>query len=192
MDEAERLMSESDDNATSQPASAPHHRNNATLLGEVAWIMLHVNKRRGLYLWDFARLVTPAIGLRQFRLYYDRTVPIAYVSWAFLSAETEARFLADATALRPEDWASGERAYIVDFVAQQGAIAKIAPLLRRDPLLRAHRIKAVRRRSGQPRVIELGSGERGRRPISVGTAASGDTPAAAMSSAPQAEVTLAP
>jgi hemolysin-activating ACP:hemolysin acyltransferase len=184
-------MSELDDNATSQPTSAPHHRNNTTLLGEVAWIMLRIDERRGLYLWDFARLVMPAIGLRQFRLYYDRTVPIAYVSWAFLSAEAETRFLADATTLRPEDWASGDRAYIVDFVAQQGAIAKIAPLLRRDPLLRVHRISAVRRRNGQPRVIGLVSGETGRPPISVRTHASGDTPAAAMSSTPQVKVTLA-
>jgi hemolysin-activating ACP:hemolysin acyltransferase len=165
----------SDESTNPQPAPGPRQVSNTTLLGEIAWLMLRVDARRGWHIWDFARLVMPAIGRQQFRLYYDGTVPIAYASWAFLSAEAETRFLADAKGLRPEDWASGDRAYIVDFIAQRGAVAKIAPLLRRDPLLQSYRIRAFKRRNGQPKLIELKPGARGRPRVSVRPQASADT-----------------
>jgi hemolysin-activating ACP:hemolysin acyltransferase len=168
-------LADPDQSTDPQAPAAPRPVSNTTLLGEIAWLMLRVDERRGWHIWDFARLVMPAIGLQQFRLYYDGTVPIAYASWAFLSAEAETRFLADANGLRPEDWASGDRAYFVDFVAQKGAVAKVAPLLRRDPLLRAHRIRAFKRRNGQLKLIEVTPGARRRPRISVGPAASADT-----------------
>jgi cytolysin-activating lysine-acyltransferase len=155
------------DRADHTAGSIAEYRSNATLLGETAWLMLRANARREWHIWDFARFVMPAIGRQQFRLYYNATVPIAYVSWAFLSPESEGRFIADPKALRPEDWASGDRAYIVDLVAPQGALAKIASLLRRDPLLRAHRISAFKRRNGQLKMIELSPGLRGRPRITV-------------------------
>jgi hemolysin-activating ACP:hemolysin acyltransferase len=164
------MVSSPDKSGDKAAGVAAERRSNTSLLGETAWLMLRIEERRRWHVWDFARLVMPAIGQQQFRLYYHAGVPIAYVSWAFLSADAETRFIADPTSLRPEDWRSGDRAYIVDFVAPVGTLAKIGPLLRRDPLLRAQRIRAVRRRNGAPTVIEISPGRHGlpritRRPV---------------------------
>ena len=143
---------------TTAQAGAPpglEQRGNAMLLGEIALLMISIEQRRQWRLWDFARLVMPAIGRQQFRLYYRDRLPIAYASWAFLSADAETRFLADPMALRPEHWASGERAYIVDVVALPGALAGIGSLLRQDPLLETHRVRGIRTRNGALKLIEV-------------------------------------
>jgi len=143
--------------------SAVSTRSNSTLLGDVAWLMMESDWHRGRRVDDFARLVMPPIGLRQFRLFHDGDVPIAYASWAFLSTEAEGRFLADPLSLEPADWASGGTAYLVDFLAPNNALRKVLPYMRADPLLRRGPVRGLRTRNGIRMLIEIaatGSGTR--------------------------------
>ncbi len=96
--------------------------------------MMESDWHRGRQVADFARLVMPPVGRQQYRLYRVADVPIAFFSWALLSGEAESRFLADPLSLEPEDWVSGEAIYLVDFIAPKGALRKIVPHLRIDPL----------------------------------------------------------
>lgn len=140
---------------------------NAAILGDIAWLMLGLEGRRGWRVGEFSRMVMPAIARRQFRLYYDGTIPIAYVSWALLSAEAEARFIADPFSLRPEDWTSGESACIVDFVAIPGTLWKIARFIRRDPLISQRPVTAIRTRRGLRKVTRVASRRDGRARVTI-------------------------
>lgn len=141
--------------ATVPPSPDVAWRNNAALLGDIAWLMLRLQSRRDLPIRDFARLVMPPLARRQFRLFYDRDVPVAYVSWARLSADAETRFIADPFALEPADWASGETVYIVDFVAAKGAMRKIMRALRRDPLISERPITGIRMRGDRCKTVRI-------------------------------------
>jgi cytolysin-activating lysine-acyltransferase len=69
---------------------------------------------------DLEWLVMPPIMLRQFRIFYHEGKPAAAVLYAFVSDEVERRIEAGAPSMRPNDWKSGERAWIVQVIAPFG------------------------------------------------------------------------
>src|SRR5690349_7989561 len=101
------------DDTIERPQALPEAtlQSSSAILGKVAWLMMESAWHRGRRVEDFARLVMPAINFRQFRLYHDGDVPIAFMSWTRLSAEAEQRYLEDPFALEPADWTSGEITY---------------------------------------------------------------------------------
>jgi cytolysin-activating lysine-acyltransferase len=80
---------------------------------------------RHVFAGDFEWLVIPALANRQFRLFRRDNVPLAYVSWAFLSEETEERFKRGEVKLAPKEWTAGDRVWIVDLVTPYGAELQI-------------------------------------------------------------------
>lgn len=54
--------------------------------------------------------------------------PIGVVLWALVDAEVEARLAAGGARLRPQDWRSGDRLWVVEVIAAAGAAAPGAPL----------------------------------------------------------------
>lgn len=94
--------------------------NRAELLGDIAWLMTQSAAHKHLFISDIEWLVMPPILTRQFRLVRQGAQPVAYVSWAMLNAKLEARFVEGNTRLRPSDWKSGDRAWIVDIVSPFG------------------------------------------------------------------------
>lgn len=48
--------------------------------------------------------------------------PISFVSWAFLDEAAEKRLFDNGGKLRPEDWNSGDRLWIIDIVAPFGGV----------------------------------------------------------------------
>ncbi|MBI4967808.1 MAG: toxin-activating lysine-acyltransferase [Rhodospirillales bacterium] len=94
--------------------------NRSELLGDIAWLMTQSVAHKHLFISDIEWLVMPPILTRQFRLVRQGAQPVAYVSWAMLNAKLEARFVAGNTRLRPADWKSGDRAWIVDIVSPFG------------------------------------------------------------------------
>jgi hemolysin-activating ACP:hemolysin acyltransferase len=159
--EAEALSLTDDQAAAPARVIDTGPRRNAALLGEIACLMLRFPDRRQ---WPIARLclmLAPAIASRQFRCYSDEAgAPIGFLSWALLSAEAERRYIREAT-LRPEDWTSGDAAYLVDYVALPGATRMIVRHLRRQPPF-AGPFRAVRTRNGENRLIEISLGHGGR------------------------------
>ena len=45
---------------------------------------------------------------------------VGYLSWAFLSADAESRYIADSNCLELTDWNSGDRVWLIDVVAPFG------------------------------------------------------------------------
>jgi cytolysin-activating lysine-acyltransferase len=80
----------------------------ASILGEITWLMSQSGKHKAFMIGDLEWLVMPAVLLRQFRLYYEKDIPVGVVLFARVNAETAARLDAGAPTLRPADWQSGQ------------------------------------------------------------------------------------
>ena len=73
------------------------------------------------------RVMTPVL-LGQFRLFYDQQKPIGVVFWGFVmpeacfqhDAEVEARLAQGVSRLKPQDWKSGDRLWVVEVISPFG------------------------------------------------------------------------
>jgi cytolysin-activating lysine-acyltransferase len=63
--------------------------------------------------------MTPVL-LQQFRMFYDKDKPIGVAFWATVNAEVEERLAAGTSRLRPQDWKSGDRLWVVEVIAPFG------------------------------------------------------------------------
>ncbi|MEO5375842.1 MAG: toxin-activating lysine-acyltransferase, partial [Alphaproteobacteria bacterium] len=118
----------------------------ASLLGDVAWLMVRSPAHRHLFLADLEWLVLPALTARQFRLFVNGATPYAYASWAFLDEEAESRLLSGQPRLRPGDWNSGDRAWLIDLVAPFGGADGLARSIKTQAF-RERPLKALRPRA---------------------------------------------
>lgn len=116
------------------PALGAPGYNEAAVFGSVTWLWMHVADHQDLPLKALTLLLLPPLKNRQYMLASapdgngDDIRPVAYVAWANLSAEAESRYLANpAVGLRPEDWASGDRMWLIDWFTPFGH----APAFRR-------------------------------------------------------------
>ena len=92
-----------------------------TAMGHVVWLMAHSPLHAGWRLREIARLVYPAIRRGQLLVYYDdQGLPLAFVTWAFLTRDAEAGFEDGSRRLLPNDWDAGDRFWLIDFVAPFG------------------------------------------------------------------------
>lgn len=90
-------------------------------LGPVLLLYLQSAHRRLHFISDLEWLLLPPLVSGQCKLYMKEEYPISFVSWAFLSEEAEARLLLAGGRLRPEEWKSGDRLWLIDIVAPFGA-----------------------------------------------------------------------
>jgi cytolysin-activating lysine-acyltransferase len=78
-------------------------------------------------------LLLPAIKHRQFILATENEKPVFYLAWANLSEAAEERYLAQHPVdMRSEDWNSGDRMWILDWVAPFGHSRVMSRLLERQ------------------------------------------------------------
>ncbi len=138
-------------------------RSSVGVLGDVAWLMMESAWHKGRQVSDFARLVMPPLKHRQFRLFHEGNVPIAFISWALLSPTAEIKYFTDPHSLDPEDWKSGNAIYIADFVASPNAMRKIAPYLRHDPLMSMGPIRGIKTRNSRRLLVEVFANAAGQR-----------------------------
>ena len=104
-----------------------HARTLSAVLGEIVWLMSQSPVHKQFFISDLEWLVmTPAL-LQQFRLYYQNAAPaeggkrpIGAVLWGFVSPEVEAQLASGTTRLRPQDWKSGDRLWVVEVIAPFG------------------------------------------------------------------------
>ncbi len=118
---------------------------NMTMLGEVVWLMAHSSLHRGWPVDSIMQWIIPALLHKQYRLYHKRGRPVAYVAWASLSKEVEEAYVLNPRSLQPKDWVSGERRWVIDWIAPFGDSAAVIRDLRegmfRDEVGRALRVK---------------------------------------------------
>lgn len=119
-----------------QAVSRPAQPTAEHVLGEVAWLMSQSKAHQGFQLADLSWFAIPPIRLGQFRLFVgapddgagkpapgQAELPMGVALWAMMSKEVERKFMAAVeagsgpVALKPADWDSGNRLWMVDLIA---------------------------------------------------------------------------
>jgi cytolysin-activating lysine-acyltransferase len=90
------------------------------VLGEIVWLMSQSALHKQFFISDLEWLVMTPVLLQQFRLFYDETKPIGVAFWGTVDGEVEERLKAGTTRLRPQDWKSGDRLWVVEVIAPFG------------------------------------------------------------------------
>lgn len=87
------------------------------VFGQAVSLFMQSPQHRHLLLSDLEWRVIPPIALQQYRLVQHRGTPAGFISWALVDEATEKRLQQPDFRLRPQDWTSGKRVWIVDIVA---------------------------------------------------------------------------
>lgn len=118
------------------PALGFPNYSEAEVIGAVTWLWMHSNRHRELPLMALSQALVPPVKAQQFILMQGphengSLVPLAYIAWANLSHDAEDRYLAaGATAfLRRDDWSSGDRSWITDWVCPFGHTARFGSIV---------------------------------------------------------------
>ena len=91
-------------------------------MGPVIMLYLQSSHRRYQFIGDLEWLLLPPLVTGQCKLYMKKEYPISFISWAFLDEAAEKRLFANGGKLRPEDWKSGDRLWLMDVVAPFGGV----------------------------------------------------------------------
>ena len=92
------------------------------MLGELTWLLSQSQTHKHFTLGDLEWLVMPVILLEQFRVFHGPQSPVGFALWASFSEDAETRFKEQIEAgrgarLRPDDWKSGDRLWLIELVA---------------------------------------------------------------------------
>ncbi|PZP84677.1 MAG: hypothetical protein DI582_08115 [Azospirillum brasilense] len=102
------------------------------LIGEIMSLMLASKSHRQYQVRDISDVLFPAINLGQYTIYRDQNrQPIALVTWGRLSAKVEKEYLAVNHVLSEKELASGDRLYIMEFIAPYGHTKQVEGHLRK-------------------------------------------------------------
>lgn len=105
----------------------------AEALGGAVWLWMHSASHRAMPLHTLSSLLLPAIKQRQFLLASAVGRPVFYLSWAHLSKDAEQRYLQRHPTQMPiEDWNSGNRMWLLDWVAPFGHTRAMSRILKRQ------------------------------------------------------------
>lgn len=117
------------------PHAAPDRPTVSHMLGELTWLLTQSPTHRHFALADLEWMIMPPLILEQYRVFrgdkdapFDPNqtpeqakagpqTPLGYATWALLSEEAEAKLLSGQTRLRPDEWRSGDRLWLIDLVA---------------------------------------------------------------------------
>lgn len=109
-----------ENNPFGHPLPEGHAKTLSSVLGEVTWLMSQSPLHKRFFIEDLEWFVmTPAL-LQQFRLFYAQDRPLGVVLWATVSPEVEQMLKGGTTKLRPQDWKSGDQAWVVEVIAPFG------------------------------------------------------------------------
>ena len=102
----------------------------AEVFGAAVWPWTQSESHRDAPLHTLKALLLPAIKTQQFVLVEKGGKPVFYLSWANMNAEAERRYMSSPPIFMPEaDWNSGDRMWILDWVAPFGHTKIMKPLV---------------------------------------------------------------
>jgi cytolysin-activating lysine-acyltransferase len=103
----------------------------AEVFGAAVWLWMQSDAHRDIPLQVLNSVLMPAIGYRQFILGSIEGWPVFYLSWAMFDEDAEHRYLhSHPSSLAESDWHSGDRMWIVDWIAPFGHTQQVTRLLR--------------------------------------------------------------
>ena len=127
------------DGAASGAASAAASGTGPNPLASAIALMTASPRHRYLFIGDLEWAVMPPIALKQFRIFAKDGRPLAYACWAFVSDEVEARLKGGQIKLKPAEWKSGDRCWLIDLVAPMGGAPAFVKLLQ-ETVLKDHKV----------------------------------------------------
>jgi len=102
----------------------------AEVLGASVWLWMHSQKHRDTPLSALPAVLLPAIKAQQYVLVSRNDQPVFFMSWAWFDEDAEHRYLTQHDLLRQEaDWCSGDRMWVMDFVAPFGDTPAMSELV---------------------------------------------------------------
>ena len=141
------------------PACNHPAASDAESFGLATWLWMHAPKHNVRPLYALDQALMPAIELGQYVIVIETNHetgavrPVGYLSWANLTPEAEARYVQNPIqGLGRGDWNSGERMWLVDFVAPFGHAARVHATWR--PLLATSSARFMYHRSHE-RGVEI-------------------------------------
>lgn len=118
------------------PALGMPGRSESEVLGAVTWLWMHSATHRELPLMALSQTLLAPMKAQQYILASAPDGeggfrPVAFLAWANFSAEAESLYMRGASSalLRSEDWSSGERMWITDWVTPFGHAAEFRRLV---------------------------------------------------------------
>jgi len=105
---------------------------NSAVLGEVTWLMAQSELHKEWPIASVMQWVLPALLYNQYRLYRQGDKPVGYVSWARFSPKVETGYARDPSSLQPKDWQSGDRLWLIDWIAPEGGTFAISKDLKNN------------------------------------------------------------
>jgi cytolysin-activating lysine-acyltransferase len=136
--------------------------NGAEVFGTLVSILARAPAHRHLFLADLDWFLAPALALKQLRIFHDGKQAIGFAIWASVSEEIEKELLNQGQRLRPGDWNSGDRLWLMELVLLvaapppklvEGLLAELA----KGPFSgKRFKLRLVDAKTGKPRVVELG------------------------------------
>jgi len=93
----------------------------AEALGAAVWLWMHSAQHRDIPLSVLPTLLLPAIKHQQFVIASRDDKPLFFLSWAWMDEAAEHRYLnGPGILVEPQDWTSGNRLWLRDWVAPFG------------------------------------------------------------------------
>jgi len=100
------------------------------ILGPALWLYARDPVKKFMFLGDTDWAVLPPIVLDQCRLYTKSGLPYAFVTWAFVNDQVDARLRSQQPKIAPHEWKCGEHVWIIDAVAPFGQLEESLKELR--------------------------------------------------------------
>lgn len=89
----------------------------ASTLGQAVWLMTMSPDHKDLPIRYVEQMLSPAILLKQFRLFSKGKQPVAMLVWASVSDDVKARLDTGDKSLELKDWRSGNNIVILDCIS---------------------------------------------------------------------------
>lgn len=89
-----------------------------SILGAACFLTSKSPNHKYIFAHEYESMIIPAIINNQFSLFRnEKNEPIAFISWAVVNNDVENRLLEGNAKLKPQDWKSGEKNYIIDVIS---------------------------------------------------------------------------
>lgn len=130
--------------------------NEAEVLGASVWLWMHSERHRLLALHHLNQMLLPVIQQGQYLLVFEADQPVFFFSWAYFDDAAEQRYLADPEQLiDATDWSSGDRMWLIDWIAPFGHTHRMRYLLDEELLTYScSRILCRTANGGRARVLQ--------------------------------------
>jgi len=101
------------------------------ILGPVFWLYARDEHKKFTFIAEQDWLLMPPIVLDQCKLYMKNEMPWAFISWALVSDEIDARLRSHIPKIAPHEWKTGEHVWLIDIVNPFGPADEMFEELRR-------------------------------------------------------------